>query len=101
MLPFWKTSGGSTFSSLLSSVKMSLPLTSSKLSTCTEEVSDSDLLMTSPRIGKSFCSRIKASPPQLTMADLAIYDVLETLSQNMFLEPILIVGDLLMAVCLR
>ena len=63
---FWNTSGGSTFSSLLSSVKMSLPLTSSKLSTCTEEVSDSDLLMTSPRIGKSFCSRIKASPPQLT-----------------------------------
>ena len=63
---FCKTSGGSTFSSLLSSVKMSLPLTSSKLSTCTEEVSDSDLLMTSPRIGKSFCSRIKTSPPQLT-----------------------------------
>ena len=47
---------------------MSLPIGgSSKLSTCTEEVSDSDLLMTSPRIGKSFCSRIaKSSPPQLT-----------------------------------
>ena len=62
------TSQDSTFSSLLSNVRMSLPIGggSSKLSTCTEEVSDSDLLMTSPRIGKSFCSRIKSSPPQLT-----------------------------------